>query len=152
MISNKISRFFPIFKFYRIFWRKFGQKFRNIDFEGDRGAEPPEASEFMDSWVEKSMEICNFWIVLMEFLPFFKFLKEFYRIFRGNCANNLGKYGHMHLYGVRRAELPRTYRFLKNRAWKSIGNHHFEENFMNSENFLFKTLTLIKNKVNLKIV
>ena len=31
------------------------------------------------------------------FAIFSKFIKEVYRIFRGNCANNLGKYGHLHL-------------------------------------------------------
>ena len=82
-----------------------------MHLSGVRGAKPPDASEFMEIRGEKSMETCKFWIVLMEFLPFFQFLKEFYRIFSGNCANNLRKYGHMHLLGVRGAEPPEPREF-----------------------------------------
>ena len=44
-------------------------------------AEPPDAGEFMEIWVEKSMETCNFCIVLMELLSFFNFLKNFIEFF-----------------------------------------------------------------------
>ena len=63
-IFKKISRFFS--KFFEILsnvWRKFGQKvrkFRNMDLSGVRGAEPPDASEFLEIWVEKSIETCDF--------------------------------------------------------------------------------------------
>ena len=62
---------------------------------------PPNATELMEIGVEKSMEARNFCIILMEPMPFLNFLKEFYRIFGGNCVDNLGKYGQMNLEGVR---------------------------------------------------
>ena len=64
------------------------------------GGGAPDAIEFMEIGVEKSMETGNFWIVLMEILPFFQFFTEFDQIFRENCTKNLGKYGHLHLKGV----------------------------------------------------
>ena len=75
-IFKKISRFFQIFlKFYRIFGEYLYKNLEHLEiciclgFGG--GAELPDASEFLEIWVEKSMETCDFWIVLMEFLPFF---------------------------------------------------------------------------------
>ena len=56
-------------------WRKKFRKFRNMHLAGVRGAEPPDASEFLEMWVEKSMETGDFWIVLMEFFPFFQIFK-----------------------------------------------------------------------------
>ena len=68
------------------------------------------------------METGNFWIILMEFLPFF----QFYRIFLGNCANNLGKYGHMHLYGVRG---PEPIEFEKTVLENPMETSNYFENF-----------------------
>ena len=85
------------------------------------------------------MEICNLWIVLPEILPFFNFLKEFYRIFRENCANNLGKYGRSDAFvggsgGGKKIVLENP-----------METSNFLKNFMNSDRiFLFKTLILIK--------
>ena len=92
---------FPMvfFKFYGIFGENLGKNLENLEISICRGfragAEPPDTSEFMQIWLEKSMETSNFWIVRMEILPFFKIFKECYRIFRENCAKDLGKYGHM---------------------------------------------------------
>ena len=58
-------------KCYRILakiWKIF-RKFRNMHLYEVRGAEPPEASEIMEIWVEKSMKTSKFLIVIMEFLP-----------------------------------------------------------------------------------
>ena len=70
--TRKFRDFFKIFwnfiEFY--FWRKFGQQFwylRNMHSYGVRGAETPDASEFLEIWVEKSMETCDFLIIRIEF-------------------------------------------------------------------------------------
>ena len=71
------SKFF--FKFYRIFGENLDKNLENLEMCicTVSGAEPPDASEFMEIWVEKSMENWNIWIVLMENLHFSKFLKNF---------------------------------------------------------------------------
>ena len=62
-ISNKISRFFQKFlKIYRFFGANLDKNLENVETcisRGSRG-EPPVASEFLDIWVEKSMETCIF--------------------------------------------------------------------------------------------
>ena len=58
----------------------FGKNLENA-FVGGSGAELPDASEFLEIWVEKSMETCNFLIVLMEIFPFFSFLGRFIEFF-----------------------------------------------------------------------
>ena len=65
-IFKEISRFFQIFlKVLSHFWRKFGQEFRkfwniHLDAVPGCGGETPDASEFMEIRVEKSMETCDF--------------------------------------------------------------------------------------------
>ena len=85
---KKIQVNFAIFsKFYRIFGENQDkiQKIYKYAFVGGSGggAPPPDDSEFMEIRVEKSMETCNCCIVLMEFLPFFKFFNNFIEYFAG---------------------------------------------------------------------
>ena len=61
------------------------------------GAEPPDANEIMEIWVERSMETCNFWKILMEILASLQFFQQVYGIFPENWARTLRKYEHMHL-------------------------------------------------------
>ena len=66
------SKFFRNFiEFLAKIWKKL-RKLRNMHSSRVRGAEPSDASEFLEIWVEKSMETNSFWIVLIEFLPFLK--------------------------------------------------------------------------------
>ena len=83
---KEISLFFQqFFKNLSKFWRKFGQKFRNLrnmHWSKVRGGRAPSnVREFMEIWVEKLMETFNFWMVLMEILPFFNFFKNFIEFF-----------------------------------------------------------------------
>ena len=77
-IFNKFSRFFQklienYIEFLAKLWEKI-RKFRNMHLYGigGRNPPPPDDSEFMEIWVEKSMKTWNFWIVLMEIFPFFQ--------------------------------------------------------------------------------
>ena len=50
-------------KFIRIFGENVDKNLENLEictFRGVRWAEPPDASEFMEIWEEKSMETINF--------------------------------------------------------------------------------------------
>ena len=65
--SMKFRDFPP--KFYLIFGENLDKNLEICICRGFGGGNPPpDASEFMEIWVEKSMEI----------LPFFQFFKEFY--------------------------------------------------------------------------
>ena len=76
--QENFANFSIFFKFYRIFGENLDTNLENLDICicGGSGAEPPDASEFMEIWIEKSTETCNFCIVLHEFLPFFQIFKR----------------------------------------------------------------------------
>ena len=83
-IFNKISRLFQFFLIYRIIGENLDRNLENLEiciYTGFLGRRLPDASEFIEIVVEKSMKTSNFCIVLNEFLPFFQFLKNFIEYF-----------------------------------------------------------------------
>ena len=72
-IFKEISRLFQkLFKISSNFWQNLGNNLENLEMcICGSGAESPDASEFIEIWVEKSMKTCYFSIVLIEILPFF---------------------------------------------------------------------------------
>ena len=74
---------FAIFSIFLNIYRIFGENLdKNLEIcicKGfGSGAEPPNQK---NQWIEKSMETCNYLIVLMKILPFFNFLKNFIEFF-----------------------------------------------------------------------
>ena len=71
--EENFAIFKKIFKILSHFWRKLDINLENLEIWICRrfgGRSPTEASEFIEIWVEISMETGNFCIVLMEFLRF----------------------------------------------------------------------------------
>ena len=123
-----IMEYLPFFqnflKFYRIFGENLEKNFENLEIYIGRGfgGRAPRSHRIygnLSSKINGNLQFlyCSKWI-----FDIFQFLKEFYRIFRGNCANNLGKYGLMYLYSVRGRSPPSVENFKKSYSkilWKS---------------------------------